>query len=336
MAAKYSLESLNFATNLSASLTSLLNGSFLCDITLVCDDGQLSAHKVILAASSSFFSSVFQLNPHNHPLMYLRGVKTEQMQSVLQFLYAGSTAMKEEEVSSFLSVAADLKIVGLMGNAEEQQLVLDAQNLVGVLPSVENDRKSIIPASKQEYIPDESSIENNPELVEKKVFITKQPTSSEKVPILQTKVQLQSPIKTSGKNQTVSAVLENRPNISMISNPNPVETHMSPKVVASPTKKPIRQQRINVANPNGNRRILTIPPQTRRSIPVPSIFCPICQTTDRKSSTIKMHMESKREVQCKACTLYFGNCFSLGKHMKGRCREKKAKEEKKRKAAFEN
>jgi len=333
MAAKYSLESLNFATNLSASLTSLLNGSFLCDITLVCDDGQLSAHKVILAASSSFFSSVFQLNPHNHPLMYLRGVKTEQMQAVLQFLYAGSTAMKEEEVSSFLSVAADLKIVGLMGNAEEQQLVLEAQNLGGALPAVESDRKSIFPASKQEDIPDES--QNNPELVEKKVFITKQPTSSEKVPILQTKAQLQSPIKTSGKSQTVSAVLENRPNITMITNPSPEKTHMSPKIVASPIKKAIRQQRINVANPHGNRRILTIQPQTRRSIPVPSIFCPICQTTDRKSSTIKMHMESKREVQCKACTLYFGNCFSLGKHMKGRCREKKAREEKKGKATVE-
>ena len=73
MAEQYSLESVNFAANLSSSLATLLSGSQLCDVTLVCDDGQLSAHKVILAASSTFFSSVFLMNPHNHPLMYLRG-----------------------------------------------------------------------------------------------------------------------------------------------------------------------------------------------------------------------------------------------------------------------
>ena len=72
------------------------------------------------------------MTPHNHPLMYLRGVKTDQMQSVLQFLYAGSTAMTEENVSSFLAVAADLRIVGLAGSPEEQQLVLDAQNIAAV------------------------------------------------------------------------------------------------------------------------------------------------------------------------------------------------------------
>ena len=70
----------------TSAVTSLWIDKDFLDVTIVCDDGQLSAHKVILAASSSFFSSVFQMNPHNHPLMYLRGVKTDQMQSVLQFL----------------------------------------------------------------------------------------------------------------------------------------------------------------------------------------------------------------------------------------------------------
>jgi hypothetical protein len=54
------------------------------------------------------------MNPHNH-------LKTDQMESVLHILYEGSTAMEEdsssvavleENVSSFLAVAADLMIVG--------------------------------------------------------------------------------------------------------------------------------------------------------------------------------------------------------------------------------
>ena len=332
MTAKYSLESVNFAATLSASLVSLLEGSFHCDVTLVCDDGQLSAHKVILAASSSFFSSVFQMNPHNHPLMYLRGVKTDQMQSVLQFLYAGSTAMTEEKVSSFLAVAADLRIVGLAGSSEEQQLVLDAQNIAAV-PSNEEDNKKnvqfIIPEPKQEDINDDSIIENQALLVEKRVFITKQPTTPEKVPKRQESNQV--PVTSNEKIPTVSAILENRPNITMVTTPQ--KTTMSPKTTASPIMRPVLQPKLNMLKPLGERKIVTIAPRTRRKpIHVPSIFCPICQTRDPKSTTIKMHLESKREVQCRACNLYFGNCFSLGKHMKGRCRDKKAREENKAKS----
>ena len=339
MTAKYSLESVNFAANLSASLTSLLEGSFHCDVTLVCDDGQLSAHKVILAASSSFFSSVFQMNPHNHPLMYLRGVKTDQMQSVLQFLYAGTTAMTEENVSSFLAVAADLRIVGLAGSLDEQQLVLDGQNIAATVPSNEEDSKKnvqfILPEPKQEDINDESLIENQSILVEKRVFITKQLTTPEKVPSLATnqKESGLNPGNTTASDEkipTVPAILENRPNITMVTNTTPQKTTMSPKTTASPIMRPVLQPKLNMLKPLGERKIVTIAPRTRRKpIHVPSIFCPICQTRDPKSTTIKMHMESKREVQCRACKLYFGNCFSLGKHMKGRCRDKKAREENK-------
>jgi len=283
MAAQYSLENINFTANLSSSLASLLSGSQLCDVTLVCDDGQLSAHKVILAASSTFFSSVFLMYPHNHPLLYLRGVKTEQMQFLLQFLYGGATAMKKEEVPSFLSMASDLKIVGLMGSLEEHQMVTDQENGAETTDIEENENKAVIlqePREEQKY--DENQLESNP---------------------------------------TVSAILENRPNITMMSNTT------AAKASDSQQKKLILHQKVNHEKPLVERKILTSVPRSHRPLPAPSIFCPVCQTTDRRHSTIKMHMEAKRQVQCKACKLFFGNCFSLGKHMKGRCRDKKAREE---------
>ena len=237
--------------------------------------------------------------------------------------------MTDENVSSFLAVAADLRIVGLAGSSEEQQLVLDGQNIAATVPSNEEDSKMnvqfILPEPKQEDINDESLIENQSILVEKRVFITKQLTTPEKVPKRQESNQV--PGTSNEKIPTVSAILENRPNITMVTTPQ--KTTMSPKTTASPIKRPVLQPKLNILKPSGERKIVTIEPRTcSKPIPVPSIFCPICQTTDRKSSTIKMHMESKRQVQCRACTLYFGNCFSLGKHMKGRCRDKKAREEK--------
>merc|ERR1711892_1562805 len=110
-----SFENSDFSNVFSTSLSSLLNTSSICDVSLVCDDGQMAANKVVLSASSTFFNSVFTLNPHPHPLFYMRGVTTDLLQSVLQFIYTGATAVREEHVSSFLALGEDLKIAGLVG-----------------------------------------------------------------------------------------------------------------------------------------------------------------------------------------------------------------------------
>ena len=104
----------DFNQDLCLSLTSILASSSLCDVTLVCGDGHLSAHKVILAASSTFFSSIFNINHHSHPLIFLRGIKVVHMRALLDYIYSGSATVKEENLSSFLAVAEDLLIEGLM------------------------------------------------------------------------------------------------------------------------------------------------------------------------------------------------------------------------------
>ena len=43
--------SLQFGHSLAASLSQLLAARTLCDATLVCSDGSLAAHRVVLAAS---------------------------------------------------------------------------------------------------------------------------------------------------------------------------------------------------------------------------------------------------------------------------------------------
>ena len=124
-----------FIDSLTSSLSSLLTTSSLCDCSLICSDGQLSAHKVILAAASSFFKSVFSTNHHSHPLIYLRGIKKGQMQAVLEFIYSGETQLEEEDLVSFLAVAEDLKIDGLIGNCERvkhDEIVLKNNALIDI------------------------------------------------------------------------------------------------------------------------------------------------------------------------------------------------------------
>ena len=111
------VESLKFGYNLTISLSQLLVKHCLCDTTLVTSDGTLSAHRVILAASSGFFQSVFSLpSLHQtlHPVIYLRNIKTVHMRSILHFLYTGVANVSEDDVDQFIKIATDLKIEGLM------------------------------------------------------------------------------------------------------------------------------------------------------------------------------------------------------------------------------
>ena len=49
-------------------------------------------------------------NPHNHPLLYLRGIKYESILAVLNFMYNGEVNIAQAELSSFLAVAEDLQV----------------------------------------------------------------------------------------------------------------------------------------------------------------------------------------------------------------------------------
>ena len=82
-------------------------------MTLVCENKQVEAHKVIIAACSPFFKSILRRNPHQHPLLYLKGVLYDDLVSVLHFMYKGEVNIAQEQLNSFLSVAEDLQVKGL-------------------------------------------------------------------------------------------------------------------------------------------------------------------------------------------------------------------------------
>merc|ERR1711981_831432 len=84
--------------------------------TLACEGNQLEAHKVILSACSPFFRGVLKRNPHNHPLLYLKGIKYEDVLAVLNFMYHGEVNIAQDELNSFLAVAEDLQVKGLTQN----------------------------------------------------------------------------------------------------------------------------------------------------------------------------------------------------------------------------
>jgi len=118
-AEKFCLRWNDFESNISVAFRELREEKDFFDVTLACEDSQVSAHKVILSACSPFFRSILRKNPHAHPLLYLKGVKYQEMLSVLNFMYQGEVNVAQEELNSFLAVAEELRVKGLTQNTQE-------------------------------------------------------------------------------------------------------------------------------------------------------------------------------------------------------------------------
>ena len=118
---KFCLRWNDFESNISSAFRELRDDKDFFDITLACEDEQIQAHKVILSACSPFFRNVLRRNPHQHPLLYLKGVKFIDLQSVLNFMYHGEVNVAQEELNSFLAVAEDLRVKGLTQNQSQSE-----------------------------------------------------------------------------------------------------------------------------------------------------------------------------------------------------------------------
>jgi len=116
---KFCLRWNDFESNISVAFREIREEKDFFDCTLSCGTRQIQAHKLILSACSPFFRSILKQNPHQHPLLYLKGVEFTDLQAVLNFMYHGEVNVAQEELNSFLSVAEDLKVKGLTQNNTE-------------------------------------------------------------------------------------------------------------------------------------------------------------------------------------------------------------------------
>ena len=121
MSEKLCLQWNDFQENVKTAFGNLRKDNNFADVTLACEDGQqVEAHKVILAASSPFFQKLFGRNKHPHPLIYMRGMKSDDLVAIVDFLYRGEANVYQDNLDSFLAIAEELQLKGLMGRADEK------------------------------------------------------------------------------------------------------------------------------------------------------------------------------------------------------------------------
>ena len=146
MTEKLCLQWNDYKENTKSALGNLRQDKYFIDVTLACEDGQqVEAHKVILAASSPFFQKLLGRNKHSHPLVFMRGMKIDDLIAIVDFLYCGEANIAQENLDSFLAFAEDLQLRGLMGKKDERAEDLDGSGKnppSKVLPSPFSETKS--------------------------------------------------------------------------------------------------------------------------------------------------------------------------------------------------
>jgi len=122
MSEKFSLKWNDFQSNVSRTFSQLRSEEEFFDVSLVSDDQKMvSAHKLVLSASSPYFKHILTTNKHSHPLLCLDGVSSAELQCVLDYIYQGEVQIYQEQLDRFLVVAQRLQLEGLNSPDTEEE-----------------------------------------------------------------------------------------------------------------------------------------------------------------------------------------------------------------------
>ena len=150
MSEKFCLKWNDFNSNVSKSFGLLRNEEYLHDVTLVSDDNkQVSAHKLVLSACSEYFKNIFRNNnKHQHPLLCLDGLSSNDLTNVLDYIYNGEVQIFQENLDRFLAIAQKFKLEGLLGDTNEKEEETYFDNANNVKKEEENNQEFYVTATE--------------------------------------------------------------------------------------------------------------------------------------------------------------------------------------------
>ena len=135
----------NYEDSTKTIFKTLLKDVEFTDVTLaLSDEKQVKGHKAILGASSSFFRKIFQQNAASNLVLYLKGVKSKDMNSIMEFMYLGQTSVNKADLNTFLESAEDLKIEGLIQPGKASMSVSNAYQVFQSIPEISIDEEKSV------------------------------------------------------------------------------------------------------------------------------------------------------------------------------------------------
>lgn len=128
----YSLRWNNHQSHILSAFDALLQAETLVDVTLVCAETSVRAHKVVLSACSPFFQRIFSENPCKHPVIVLKDFHGWEVQAIVDFMYKGEISVGQEQLQNLIKAAESLQVRGL---AHQEQLGVEKESSTNQTPT---------------------------------------------------------------------------------------------------------------------------------------------------------------------------------------------------------
>lgn len=111
-------------------LNCLRDSKAFCDVTIVIENQEFSAHKVILTSSSPYFYTMFlsDFGERAKSRVELKGLDVNSFEVIVKFIYTGQLEISTENAQSLIMAASLLQMDSLMGRCAdflEEQLDVD-------------------------------------------------------------------------------------------------------------------------------------------------------------------------------------------------------------------
>ena len=115
---KLSIQCDHFEDHIKTAFSKLRENEDYVDVTLACAEDQVQAHKVIVASFSPILAGILKRQKSNHPVIYLKGIKSVDLINVVNFMYEGQVNLAASNLDSFFDVANELQVEGLFHRDE--------------------------------------------------------------------------------------------------------------------------------------------------------------------------------------------------------------------------
>ena len=131
---KLSIQCDHFEDHIKTAFSKIRENEDYVDVTLACAEDQVQAHKVIVASFSPILAGILKRQKSNHPVIYLKGIKSVDLINVVNFMYEGQVSLAASNLDSFFDVANELQVEGLFHrdeveiNTEMDESPLEAAN----------------------------------------------------------------------------------------------------------------------------------------------------------------------------------------------------------------
>lgn len=102
--------------SIQETLYALKCQGILCDVTLVCENKEILAHRIILAMYSGYWEALFS-NKHfieNQDTVYVDDVKYDILDKIIHFIYTNDISLSENSVYEIIRIADYYQINSLV------------------------------------------------------------------------------------------------------------------------------------------------------------------------------------------------------------------------------